>query len=283
MDTNTLLLAAFGIVIVGATIWNSRRPMTISVPTNKDLLDKIADLVRENSELKSLVISLRAELQELRTAEIGALKKEVTRLNLILTGNNTQPGANRPRITATTPSLLLVLGTDTDINEREINALDQSGLDYRVCGGPDGAGATLRNFIDECNRRRTNKDLPLYVDFSMHGFERALKITDGTEISEETEGILQFRDREVTWHEISDQLKGVEIVMLASCAGTRLADQVAGIATHVVSFTQEVRKEDALRFDLVFWREIKEGHTAADAFVDAKKAVVGAKRFVDFQ
>jgi len=276
MDTNLFTLIVVGIVVIGATIWNSRRSIDSSKPSTQDLLDKIETLVRENSDLKTLVIGLRAELQDLRTAEIVQLRREVVRLKTIISTNNVQPGANKPNVTKTTPSLMLVLGTDQDINDREENALRQAQFDYRVIKGADGGGATLQDFVDECNRRRDNDDMPDFIDLAMHGL-------DEPDTSGVAQGVLGFRDRRVAWREIAVQLTGVKLVLLGACESTRLADQLSGIVGNVISYTQGVGKTDALRFAKAFFTKIREGLSVEDAYNEGKRIVPTVRNMIDLQ
>jgi len=113
------------------------------------------------------------------------------------------------------------------------------------------------------------------IVFALHGGE--------AEIDGQLEGVLALRDRAVSWREIANQLSDVEIVVLSSCATTRLADQLAGIVGHVVSFSEAVQNEDALRFDRIFWTAIREGKVIDAAYAEARKAVVGIRQFADLQ
>jgi hypothetical protein len=268
-NAQTLWIIAAVALLMTAVIMRERRPVTTVAPVSGDmartiqtLSNKIDDLEEENARLRNEIQDLRVKITRLEARD------EYHKPGGAIVGPQGQ--------VKTTPPLMLVLGTDSDINDREENALRQSGLDYRVIKGADGQGATLQDFIDECNRRRNDDSMPDYIDFAMHGIEEP----DNTG---QMQGVMGFRDRHVSWRELAVQLTGVKVVVLGACETTKLADQLAGIVGHVISYTQGVDKTDALRFSRAFWTKVREGKTTDVAYVEAKRTVPTVRNMIDMQ
>ena len=273
-----LLIVIFmaAVLTIGAYLLGQRKPLT-TVTTMRPGETSDTSPSEQATAYRVLVNridTLEAEVAELRQM-VSDLRIENAGLRALLGRAPMEPGRN-------TPQLLLVFGTDQSINDREEQAIKQAGFDYRRCQGSDGQGATFRDFTDEVHRRRMGDSMYDYVDFAMHGGEYEKRSTDDP-TGKEIVGVLEFRDGQHDFYELTPQLTGVKVVLLGACATTRLADNLAGTAGRVISYTESVPKMAAADFARKLMGYLKTGLDPDTAYERSRNAVVAVRPYVDIQ
>jgi hypothetical protein len=158
--------------------------------------------------------------------------------------------------------LLLILGDDAEINERDRHALRRARVDYQRL-----TNATQKSVVAELRRRREEGTLYPWLHISAHGGENGIRLSDG------------IADPDF-WHE---NLAGIHIIFLASCSSSTTADELAGLADWVIYFQEGVGNQDASDFTYAFWLRIGQGMLPSKAYKIALEAVPAVAEFVDIR
>lgn len=192
--------------------------------------DQIALLLQEKEELKR-------QLQE-----NAALRREVedpqdTPHMPMTTTPNTKP----------TTRLLIVTGSDSPDLALDIDAArgveKDTKMRVRLINNADLA--KIKEHIDRA--RSTGKPYS-NVHFAVHSDEKGMYLN----------GQL------VTSQQLSEVLKGVDVLLIAGCESSSMADGLNSV-DYVVSMTKKVPHKDAMYFSKAFWREIGLGNHPDDA------------------
>jgi hypothetical protein len=143
--------------------------------------------------------------------------------------------------------LLLVLGADRRFNvdlaaARAVRA--KTGLDFiRV---HDATADKIQRHLD---RARATGNAIDYMHIASHGNDKGIDL--GGQL--------------LTWDWLSGVLDGVQVLVVAACESTILADWL-GVVPYVVSVSESVDNEDAGRFSQAFWMEIGRGVAPGEAY-----------------
>jgi len=246
--------------------------------------DKVTELQKDlNSTRTELLVAtnlLNSTRLELSTtqADLANTKTELVRANGRIRELEQKLAKVKPgRIVgksdegALNPDLLLVLGPDPAINEREENALLGSKMEFRICRAADKKGAFFDDFKGELNRYRDVMGKPpKFIVFGMHGGQG----------NSDKRGYLSFRDRDVDFTELTAILDGVQVVMLSACGSTALGDMLFPTVPVVIDFTEDVDNVAAGRFDVHFWSEMSKNSGPQKSFVRARDRVPEIKNMI---
>ena len=139
--------------------------------------------------------------------------------------------------------LLIALGADRAFGV-DLAALRATGL--RISRLTGVSKASLKRTLD---RYRRNSDQVRYVHLAVHGNLDALGFSDGA--------------ADAIW--LSEQLAGVQVLVLMACVGDAIGD-LLGVVPFVISMREEIDHKDAWQFAQVFWTLIGDGVDPERAF-----------------
>lgn len=142
--------------------------------------------------------------------------------------------------------LLVVVGPDYELYS-DLSALrvvrSATGLSFHRILNATGED------VDTKLRRGIQVSRPVrYLHFAAHMGKDGVKLADG------------FYDG----HWWSERLSGLQVVLLAGCDSSEIGDWMR-VVPHVVSFSEEVKHQDAAMFTESFWMSIGLGQDADDA------------------
>lgn len=209
-------------------------------------------LERRVKELESTVTALmnrtvrdQKRIEELENA-LATAQRKIEHLEMQL-GSRQAAGQAAPAGQAA--ALLVALGADALLGMdlavlREVQR--ETGL--RLTRLWPVTKANLKRALD---RVRVNQQA-VYLHFGVHAGPDGLEFADGV-----VDGV---------W--LSEQLRGVLVVLIAGCEADRVGD-LLGVVPAVVSMAEQISHEDAAVFTRVFWGNIGRGLDAQAAFDDA--------------
>lgn len=217
----------------------------------------LTDYISKEEELTRQVHALRKEIDALiesHKREVEELRHDISALQRMLLDKEKDNNELRQRLvelerhrTTGTPkkqSLVVALGTDkmlqVDVAKlRGIKTLQLSVLQ----------DATKKDVETVINTRRSQGKPIKLLHLSVHSNENGVLFSDGI-----ADGI---------W--LSQNLKGVEVLVIAGCKSYRIANLLS-VVPSVVSMRDEVDNEDASTFSFHFWTAIGDGQNPEDAF-----------------
>lgn len=224
-NTGTLLMA---LVIVGLFIFLA---VTGRLPRHDGELDRLRLLENKMKYLQDEDIrkgQLIAQLQ----IELGEARERIK----FLEGQLSKPtNEERP--------LLVVMGDDPALMVDLAALRGIRGL--RVTRLLPATYSALKTTLERWRRQGKPAEM---VHFAVHSAPDGIRL-----------------DKVVTREELSELLRGTQIVMLMGCTSAEVADMLAVVPT-VIAFREQVPSAEAWQFALLFWRAIGEGLTAATAF-----------------
>lgn len=147
-------------------------------------------------------------------------------------------------------NMLVALGEDQDLWS-DINAIDRAQMKFHRL-----RPSSTVMFGSALNRARLNGKPFRYVHISMHTSEEGC----------------EFQDKLATPEWLSEQLKGVEVLLIAGCESTSVGDWISGIAKYVVTMSEpldlgKVPMQSGIGiFTTAFWSAIKKGLSPEQAF-----------------
>jgi len=162
------------------------------------------------------------------------------------------------------PELLVIFGSNTAITARDKSGLGQEGIDFESINK-----ATRGVILEELTGRREDRRKLRWVHISSDAGPQGIALAkeDGTVDIVEPEW----------WRQSFDDF---EVLMIAACRGTRVATQMAGLATWLVYFLEGVDNNDAGAFSGAFWGEVVCGTTPDVAYAKARQRVPAVRDFV---
>lgn len=167
-------------------------------------------------------------------------------------------------------SLLAIFGPDEAITQRDLNALTRARVDFSRL-----RHARKVDVSDEFRRRRKDGNVPTFVHIASHGGESGS--------GDARVGMIELVDGPADMQFWLDQLRGVRIVMLASCRSGLVADELAGVVDYVVYFREGVKNVSAEDFTEAWWARIVSGARPDAAFAEARREVPDVANFVDMR
>lgn len=250
-----IMVVAF---IVGGTLYirqRARLPVTYH--------ENSVDMRRTINDLTATVNTLRRQLDE-ADRRIRALEAENVRLETRVGELETQLG--QPVTTPMPTKPLLVISGTSATFERDRAALRRANVPFHRL-----TQATQNSIRAEMRRRRQDGTLYPWVLISAHAGPDGILLADGIAPP-------------AFWHEV---LEGIQVVVLACCAASTTADELAGLVDCVIWFTEGVGNEDAADWSYAFWRRLYgEGQvrmTPLLAYTAALRDVPQVAEFVDLR
>lgn len=230
--TGLLATAAFLVILFISVRRSAGMPTYES--REAQLAKRIADL-EDHIKRQDIVIERLQSMLYDKQSKVEELTERVKQLE--------QDGV-KPKSKDRKESLVLVVGEDKmlriDIAKlRGIKTLRLSVID-------NASMLELRSILEE--RRSTGQPVKL-LHISTHSGPEGVKFTDGLADGQ--------------W--LSENLKDVEILVIAGCKAHRVASLLT-IVPFVVSMRDEIENTDASTFSYHFWSAIGEGKEAEDAF-----------------
>ena len=174
---------------------------------------------------------------------------------------NTQPTRLNPKRKLVKP-LLVVCGTNENIFGPDLASLDAIGIRYTRL-----LAATKADVADEIGRSREDSRLYRWLIISADAGPDGVKLADGVAPPD-------------FWMR---QSSGFEVVGLAACRTTNIADHLRDRAGFVWFFREGVPNEAANRFLQKFFQRLNSGETAETAFVACLDAVPEVAAFADYR
>ena len=199
------------------------------------LAKRIASL-EEHIKRQDIVIERLQDMLYDKQAKVEELTERVRQLE--------QTGSKERVANKRKPSLVLAVGADKmlriDIAKlRGIKTLRLSVID-------NASKDELRSFLEE---RRSSSNPVRLLHLSTHSGPEGVQFSDGLADGE--------------W--LSENLKDVEILVIAGCKAHRVASLLT-LVPFVVSMRAEIENTDASTFSYHFWFAVGEGQEAEDAF-----------------
>lgn len=157
--------------------------------------------------------------------------------------------------------LLLICGTEQSFCEADRQALRRTGINFQRLMATTKAGV-----ISELRRRRQDDKLFPWIHVTAHATSDGILLSDGI--------------AEPDWW--NEQLSGVEVVFLAACQSSAVADALAGMVT-VVFVLEDIENKNASDFTYAFWRRMDEHRDAIKAYRQAVIEVPQVREYTDIR
>lgn len=145
--------------------------------------------------------------------------------------------------------LLAVVGNDAATRE-DLNALRQAGVDVVLSYPP-----TLESFERRLNNLRATDRLPRGIHFGLHAGSNGI----------------EFEDKVATIEWLTENLSGIEVILIAGCSGSEIGFQLATRRQRVITVQHEIDSDHAALLTRVFWEQIASGKNIGMAFSEAKR------------
>lgn len=223
--------------------------------TNLDCCARLDALEPQVIEQQKQISFLVASLQQ-----SGVVQNELERQ--LRDALNTIP--KQITISAVTPlikPLLLICGPDNNLCLADRTALRRAGIAFHRL-----INASRDDVENELRRRRQDNTLYPWVHVTAHAGKEGVLLADGL--------------ADADWW--SDTFDGVEVLFLASCTSSAVADKLAGMMA-VVYMQEDVKSADAADFTYAFWSSMAVKNDPLEAYRQALRAVPAVAEFVDFR
>ena len=248
-------LAFFGLALY---ILDIRYGHLLRAGAEIECCERLEAVETRNSELLAQVHFLVAELKRTGAAQ-GVLAARVNELMLQQAATAQQVSrANRGDLVK---PLLLICADEDQLCNQDRNALRRAGISFQRL-----RNATKESIERELRRRRQDESLYPWLHITAHAGPGGVDLYDGL--------------APPTWW--SDRLDGFDIVFLAACQGSNVADAIAGLVT-VVFLQEDVDNQDAADFTYVFWSNVIAGASAQEAYARGINVVPQISEFVDIR
>jgi hypothetical protein len=232
-------------------------------------------MLSEIAELESTVQTLLKKLNEAqreidllkaaREEERAQLKTALERIRELEIMYEIAPGKPLTRLTPKHKllrPLLVVCGPDANIVGADLATLDAIGIRYiRLLA------ATQADVSDELNRAREDGRLYRWLLVSAHAGPEGVMLADGVAPSD-------------FWMK---HVLGLEVVGIAACRGTNIADHLRDKVGFVWYFREGVENVAANRFVQKFFQRLNGGEDAESAFCACLDAVPEVAAFADYR
>jgi hypothetical protein len=232
-------------------------------------------MLREMGELENTVHTLLTKLNEAqreidklkteRERDQAQLKAALARITELEVMYEIQPGQPVTRLSPKrrlVKPLLVVCGPDETIVGADLTTLDAIGIRYtRLLDANKG------DITNAINTAREDGRLYRWLLVSAHAGPEGITLADGVAPAD-------------FW---MHQINGFEVVGLAACKGTNIADHLRDRAGFVWYFREGVPNEAANRFVQKFFQRLNGGETPETAFIACLDAVPEAAAFADYR
>lgn len=153
--------------------------------------------------------------------------------------------------------MLVICGADATMCDLDRRSIRRAGIPFQRL-----YHATKPMVADELRRRRQDGTLYPWLHVTAHASQAGIELEDGVADP-------------AWWHE---HLDGVEVVFLAACETSAVADALAGLVT-VIFVQEQIENRDASDFTYAFWRRIREHGNARLAY---QQAIAEAPQVAEF-
>jgi hypothetical protein len=179
----------------------------------------------------------------------GELQKAQAHSQELEKGSKQEEGLVKP--------LLLICGPDNTLCNSDRHALRRAQVSFQRI-----LEATKEAVRRELQRKREAGEIYPWIHITAHATEEGIGLMDGIA----PPGF---------WNEVLD---GVEVVFLAACKTSRVADELAGMVT-VVYISEDIGDRDASSFTYAFWRRMREHRDPVEAY---RRAITEATQVAEF-
>jgi len=273
MDSNNYMGWVLAGVAILFMIWLALRAETRKA--RGDLETREERMLREIAELKNTVATLLTKLNESqreidklkveREQDKAQLKTALARITELEIMYEIQPGQPLTRISPKRKllrPLLVVCGPDASVVGADLTALDAIGIRYTRL-----LAATQADVSDEITRAREDGRLYRWLLISAHAGPEGIALADGIAPPD-------------FWMR---QINGFEVVGIAACKATNIADHLRDRAGFIWYFREGVPNDAATRFVQKFFQRLNGGETAETAFIACLDAVPEVAAFADYR
>lgn len=223
----------------------------LTLPTSVVVLITVASALA-GSLVATVIFNLRfrhkLETYDQQQQIIEYLQKQVILLNNKVA--QLESASNEKRRSNTLDYYLLaVVGNDAATRD-DLNALRQSGVDVVLSYPP-----TLESFERRLNNLRATDRLPRGIHFGLHAGSNGI----------------EFEDKIATIEWLTENLSGIEVILIAGCSGSEIGYQLATRRQRVITVQHEIESDHAALLTRVFWGQIAIGKNVLSAFSEAKR------------
>lgn len=156
---------------------------------------------------------------------------------------------------------LLVVCGDTAMCELDRRALRRANVRFKRT-----VNATKAEIVSELRRRRQDNNMYKWMHVSSHANKEGVHLVDGI--------------AEPAWW--NENVTGVDVIFLAACQTSAVADELAGLAC-VVFVKEDIDTQDAADFTYAFWRRMNEHGDPRRAYAQAVKEVPQVDEYTDIR
>lgn len=256
-DRDVLWLAVvLAILLFGLLRWLDRRGRGDHADCDRQIAQLVADMEEQRQLYEKRIheLELRVDFLVEQLQRAGTKIKELER-------KSSQPAAppehrTAPELPLSKP-MLVICGADPGMCDMDRRSIRRAGIPFQRL-----YHATKAAVADEMRRRRQDGTLYPWVHITAHAGPNGIDLEDGTAPPE-------------WWHE---HLVDIDVVFLAACETSAVADALAGLVT-VVFVHEQIENRDASDFTYAFWRRMKEHGNARLAY---QQAIVEAPQVAEF-
>ena len=264
------MLAAVAILFM---IWLALRAETRKARNSLETREE--RMLREMGELENTVRTLLIKLNEAqreidklkaeREQDKSQLKAALARITELEVMYEIQPGQTPLRMSPKRKllrPLLVVIGGGATFAGADMAVLDAIGVRYTrlQC-------ATLQDVADELGRAREDNRLYRWLLISAHAGPEGVQLQDAIAPAD-------------FWMR---NLSGIEVVGIAACKGTSIADHLRDKVGFVWYFREDVPSGPANLFVQKFFQRLNAGESAETAFIACLDAVPEVSAYADYR
>lgn len=264
-DSNSLGWILAGVAIL-FMIWLALRAETRKA---RGILETREErMLREMGELENTVRTLLTKLNEAQReidktqAQLKVALARITELEIMYEiAPGQMPTRLSPKRKLLRP-LLVVIGSGATFAGADMAVLDAIGVRYTrlQC-------ATMQDVADELARAREDGRLYRWLLISAHAGPEGVQLQDAIAPAD-------------FWMR---NLSGIEVVGIAACKGTNIADHLRDKVSFVWYFREDVPSGPANVFVQKFFQRLNAGETPETAFVACLDAVPEVSAFADYR
>lgn len=253
-----LIIFIFCLLLGGSILLLKQRSGIVSDEKYKTSNERVleAEVLRLGNTVQTLLIKLndaQREIDNLRQQLMEA-NARITELELHSKSGSSKQKLLRP--------LLVICGDDVNVAGMDLQVLDKIGIRYIRLNN-----ASTDDVINEIAREQEDRRLCKWILISAHANADGVKL----------------RDKLAPTDFWMRHLGGFDVVALAACQTTNLADHLRDKVDFVWYFKEDVPNEAANRFVQKFFQRLNSGDTAELAFTAGLDAVPEVSAYVDYR
>jgi hypothetical protein len=228
------------------------------------LLTKLNESQRQIEDLRQQQIRLQdaqREIADLRN-QLKTANARIAELEIVY---DIAPGQTPVRISPKRKlhfPLLVICGPDANIVGADLTVLNGIGIRYTRL-----SDATQSDVADTISQAREDGRLYRWLLISAHAGPEGIILKDGIAPAD-------------FWMR---HLSGIEVVGIAACKGTNIADHLRDRAGFVWYFREDVPNEPANKFVQKFFQRLNAGETPETAFIACLDAVPEVAAYADYR